>query len=114
MKKILQFIFGFFSLENYTLRNLAFFLLVIMCIQYIPLESRAGVSPIKVATMAVMPLVLLTHFRLSKAIGLVAVYYLYILFTAYILHGESFRSSTIIYMLMFLKKKPATNESFLY
>ncbi len=102
MKKIFQFIFGFFSLENYTLRNLAFYLLVIMCIQYIPLESRAGVSPIKVATMAVMPLVLFTHFRLSKAVGLVTIYYLYILFTAYILHGETFRSSTIIYMLMFL------------
>jgi len=102
MGKIIKFILSFFSIENYTLKNLAFFLLVIMCIQYIPLESRAGVSPIKVGVMAIMPLVLLTHFKLSRAVGIVFLYFGYIMFTAYLLHYESFRASTIIYMLMFL------------
>lgn len=101
MNRIISFILSFFSAKNYTLKNLAFFLLVIMCIQYIPLESRAGVSPIKVATMAIMPLILLTHFRLSKAFGILFVYFIYIIYTSYFLHYNSFRASTIIYMSMF-------------
>ena len=101
MRQIYDFIYGFFSIKNYTLKNLAFFLLVIMCIQYIPLESRAGVSPIKVAVMAIMPLVLLIHFKLSRAVGILFIFFCYILYTAYILHYESFRASTVIYMSMF-------------
>ena len=73
-----------------------------MNIQYIPLESRAGVSPIKIGMMAIMPLILLTHFKLSKAIGIIFIYFSFILLTAYIIHYETFRASTIIYMLMFL------------
>lgn len=101
MRQIYDFIYGFFSVKNYTLKNLAFFLLVIMCIQYIPLESRAGVSPVKVAVMAFMPLVLLIHFKFSRAVGILFFYFFYIIYTAFILHYESFRASTVIYMAMF-------------
>ena len=101
MNKIFQIIGALFNSENYTLKNLAFFLIVIMCIQYIPLESRAGVSPIKVATMAIMPLVFITHFKASKAVGIAFIYILYIIYTAYFLHGSSFRASTVIYSFMF-------------
>ena len=101
MNKILQIIGALFNSENYTLKNLAFFLIVIMCIQYIPLESRAGVSPIKVATKAIMPLVFITHFKASKAVGIAFIYILYIIYTAYFLHGSSFRASTVIYSFMF-------------
>ena len=101
MNKLFQIIGAFFNTENYTLKNLAFFLMVIMCIQYIPLESRAGVSPIKVATMAFMPLVFITHFKASKAVGIAFLYMIYIMYTAYFLHGSSFRASTVIYSFMF-------------
>ncbi len=59
---ITHFIAGFFSLKNYTLRNYTAYLLVIMCIQYIPIESRAGVSPVKVLTMVLTPLIFLRYF----------------------------------------------------
>ena len=101
MNKLFQIIGAFFNTENYTLKNLAFYLLVIMCIQYIPLESRAGVSPVKVATMAIIPLIFITHFKLSRAVGIVSIFMVYILYTAYVLHGSTFRASTIIYMFMF-------------
>jgi hypothetical protein len=101
MNKFFQIIGAIFNTENYTLKNVAFYLIVIMCIQYIPLESRAGVSPIKVATMAIMPLIFITHFKLSKAVGIAFIYMLYIIYTAYFLHFSSFRASTIIYMFMF-------------
>ncbi len=101
MNKIFQIIGSLFNSENYTLKNLAFFLMVIMCIQYIPLESRAGVSPIKVATMAIMPLVFITHFKASRAVGIAFMYITYIMYTAYFLHGNSFRASTVIYTFMF-------------
>ena len=101
MNKIFQIIGALFNSENYTLKNLAFYLLVIMCIQYIPLESRAGVSPIKVATMAIMPLIFITHFKATKAVGIAFLYMIYIMYTAYFLHGSSFRASTVIYSFMF-------------
>lgn len=101
MNKLFQIIGAFFNTENYTLKNLAFYLLVIMCIQYIPLESRAGVSPVKVVTMAIIPFIFITHFKLSRAVGIVFIYMLYIIYTAYFLHESSFRASTVIYMFMF-------------
>ena len=75
--------------------------MVIMCIQYIPLEGTT-ISMFKVAIMATMPLVLLLHFRISKATGIIFIYYMYILYTSYILHYNTFRSSTILYLLLFL------------
>ena len=101
MNKIFQIIGAFFNTENYTLKNLAFYLIVIMSIQYIPIESRAGVSIIKVGTMAIMPFIFITHFKLSKAVGIALIYMLYIMYTAYFLHGSSFRASTVIYTFMF-------------
>ena len=101
MNKLFQIIGAFFNTENYTLKNLAFYLIVIMCIQYIPLESRAGVSPIKVATMAIIPFIFVLHFKLSRAVGIAFIYILYIIYTAFFLHASSFRASTVIYSFMF-------------
>lgn len=101
MNKLFQIIGAFFNTENYTLKNFAYYLLVIMCIQYIPLESRAGVSPIKVATMAIIPFIFILRFRLTRAVGIVFIYILYIIYTAYFLHASSFRASTVLYSFMF-------------
>lgn len=47
------------SLFKYiTQRNIAAFLLVLFCIQYIPLESRDGVSYLKLLVSMLCPLLL--------------------------------------------------------
>lgn len=93
---------GLFNPANYTLPNLVVFVMVLMCIQYIPIETRAGVSPIKTIVMAVMPLVLLSHFRINRALILGIFYMGWLFFTAGILHPATFRASTILYTCMFV------------
>lgn len=101
MNSILRFISSLFSERNFTLKNFAFFLLVIFSTQYIPLEGRT-ISLIKVAIMAIASVVLFTHLRISKALGIIFIYIFYIWFTAYFLHSETFRASTVIYLFLFL------------
>lgn len=101
MNKLFQIIGAFFNTENYTLKNLAFYILVIMSIQYFPLESHAGVSIVKVGTMGLLVLIFLTHFKMSRAVGIAFIYMIYIIYTAYFLHGSSFRASTVIYSFLF-------------
>lgn len=55
---IWHFIKGFFQLKNYNWTNAVLFMIVLMVIQYYPLEGSAGVSPVKVAMMSVMPIIL--------------------------------------------------------
>lgn len=102
MNAVIGFFRSIFSARNITLRNFTLFILVLMTIQYIPLESRAGVSPIKVAMMAIVPFVLIKYIKITKATIIIAGYFLYILLTAGIIHTESFRASTVFYLLMFL------------
>ena len=73
-----------------------------MCIQYIPLETRAGVSPLKVALMAVMPFVLMTHFQPNKAFWLGVLYLAWIFFVGAGLYPATFRASTVLYTGMFV------------
>ncbi len=102
MNTIFYWITQFFTLRNYTLRNFAVFLLVLFCIQYIPVESRAGVSWVKVAVMAVTPLVLLKYMVVNKAVVIALLYTMWILITSYLLHPATFRYSTVIYLYMFV------------
>lgn len=101
-RAIFRFIGGFFKARNYNLRNFTAFVLVIMVIQYIPVESRAGVSPVKVATMALMPIFFLANFTFNRALICGLLYWGWIFFTAYILHPLTFRASTVIYCGMFV------------
>ncbi len=101
MNKIFQIIGAFMNAENYTLKNVAFALLVLMNIQFFPLESHSGVSPVKVGSMAVMLFIFITHFKLSKAVIIAVIYSLYIIYTASFLHSNTFRASTVIYAFMF-------------
>lgn len=73
-----------------------------MCVQYIPLETRSGVSPIKVGLMAIMPFVLMTHFQANKAFFLSMLYLAWIFFVAAGLYPETFRASTLLYTGMFV------------
>lgn len=102
MNTIFRFIMGLFQPSNYNLRNFAIFLIVLFNIQYIPLESRGGVSMVKVAVMAICPLVFfLKTFKLTKIFFWMAAYYGLVMLAAW-MHPETFRASTIIYLAMFI------------
>jgi len=101
-EKIQHWFHEVFSPSNYNLRTFATFLIVIMLIQYIPVESRSGVSMVKVSVMMVTPFVLIPYFRVTKAAVCVFCYFLYIFGTSFLLHPHNFRASTVIYLLMFL------------
>lgn len=99
---IWHFIKGFFQLKNYNWTNSVLFMIVLMVIQYYPLEGSAGVSPVKVAMMSIMPIIFLANFSINKAVVFGSMYWLWIFFTAYFLHPMNFRSSTVMYCAMFV------------
>lgn len=101
LNSLIRIIGGFFSFENYTLKNFILCILIMMLIQYIPLEGY-GVSPLKVAIMLIACFVLFTNFRLSKAAILLLLFIAYKFFTAYFINGDSFRSSTFLYSILFV------------
>lgn len=102
MNRLFYWLGELFSLRNYTLRNYTVFLLVLFCIQYIPVESRAGVSWVKVATMAITAFIMLKYVVVNKALLIALLHATWIMLTAYVLHPATFRASTVIYFFMFL------------
>ena len=96
MNRLFYWLGELFSLRNYTLRNYTVFLLVLFCIQYIPVESRAGVSWVKVATMAITAFMMLKYVVVNKALLIALLYATWIMLTAYVLHPATFRASTVI------------------
>lgn len=102
MNRLFYWLGELFSLRNYTLRNYTVFLLVLFCIQYIPVESRAGASWVKVMTMVITAFVLLKYIVVNKALIISLMYAVWIILTAYVLHPATFRASTVIYFFMFL------------
>lgn len=102
LNKIFAWISALFDSRTYTLRNFAAFLLVLFCIQYIPIESRAGVSFVKVgASMISLLVFLFCTFKATKAMMLFVVYYGFVLFAA-LMHPATLRWSTILYLGSFL------------
>lgn len=91
-----------FSLEQITLRKYTILILFLMLTQYIPIESRAGVSWVKVAMMTITPFVLVRYLKVTKAFICAFMYMSWIFMTAYFLHPWNFRSSTVIYLYMFV------------
>ena len=86
----------------FTLRNYATFLLVLFCIQYIPVESRAGVSMLKVAASCTCPIILLWKTpNISKA-GIIVMTYFFCALSSALFHYQTFRASTVFYLLSFL------------
>jgi len=83
-------------------RYFATLLLVLFCIRYIPLETRAGPSMIKTIVSGVSILILLIYApQPSKATFWGGLYFITILFAA-LAHPISFRWSTILYLLSFV------------
>ena len=98
---ISNFIRGFFHWENYTLKNFTLCLLVMMCIQYMPIEGN-GISNVKVGLMSIACIVFITNLKMSKALFMVFILYGYLFYSAYFINGDSFRSSRILYSLLFM------------
>lgn len=85
-----------------TLRNFAAFALVLFCIRYIPLESRASVSMIKTAVSVICCFVFIIKTpHVTKALIISIIYFLSILLSA-VFHIETFRASTLLYLCSFL------------
>lgn len=88
--------------KYFTLRNFAAFVLILFCIRYIPLESRAGPSIIKTAVSAICCFVCIIKTpHATKALILSVIYFLAILLSA-LFHMETFRASTLLYLCSFL------------
>lgn len=86
----------------FSVRNIAAFVMVYMCIRYIPIDTRAGVSPLKVAISALSPILLLIYSpKLSKAFLWGGFYVIAMMFSG-LFHPESFRASTVIFNLLFV------------
>lgn len=88
--------------EIFTLRNFATFVLVLFCIRYIPIETRGSISTLKTVVSAICAVIFLTKTPYAtKAFIVVVIYYIAILLSA-IIHIETFRASTILYLGSFL------------
>lgn len=85
----------------FTLRNFATFVLILFCIQYIPLETT-GISLIKTATSAICCIIFIVYVpHVTKALVLATIFFLSIFLSA-IFHIETFRISTLLYLCSFL------------
>jgi hypothetical protein len=91
-------------------QTLAILYLVVLCVQYVPVEGW-GVSPIKAGFMMIAPIVGLAYLRkvplayfrkmpLALFVGLL--YLVMAFYTAYFVNGYSYRSSTFLYHLLFV------------
>lgn len=91
------------SFSSYlTSRNIATFILVLFCIQYIPIESREGVSYLKLAVSALCPFVLLIYSaKVSKMMIMFLIYYATIVISA-LLHPDTLRWSTVFFLATFI------------
>lgn len=88
--------------SKFTLKNFAAFIVVLFAVHYIPLESRDGVSMIKtVASFMCIFVFIIYGLYMTKALACVMVYFMAIVCSV-IFHMESFRASTLLYMLSFL------------
>lgn len=89
-------------LSNVSLRNIASFILVLFCIQYIPIESRDSVSYLKLLVSALCPFILLIYSpKIGRTMMLFLIYYVTIIIVA-VMHPASLRWSTIIFMATFI------------
>lgn len=89
-------------LSYITPRNIASFILVFFCIQYIPLESRASISYFKLAVSALCPFIILIYSpKVGKNMLLFLTYYTTVIIAA-VMHPASLRWSTVIFLATFI------------
>lgn len=87
--------------KYFTLRNFAAFLIVVFCIRYIPIESRASVSYFKITVSLLCPFVFLIYTpKINKTFFLISTYLL-LVFSSAILHPETLRWTTLIFLFSY-------------
>lgn len=102
LNKIFSWVNALFAARTYTLRNFTAFLLVLFCIHYIPIESRAGVSFVKVGASVLSLFVLMVYScKVAKTMMLFVIYYVFVL-SAALMHPTTLRWSTVLYLGSFL------------
>lgn len=85
-----------------TLRNFAAFLIVVFCIRYIPIDTRASVSYFKIAVSLICPFVfVLVTPKINKTFFLILLYAVLVFSTAF-LHFKTFRWTTILFLFSYL------------
>lgn len=88
--------------ENKWTRIIATVILIMFCIQYIPIETKASVSYLKLGISFGCILVLIIYPpRIDKVLFLFIIYYLYVLTTANF-HPQTLRWSTLLFFLSFI------------
>lgn len=109
--------------KYFTLRNFAAFLIVVFCIRYIPIDSRAGISYFKIAVSLLCPFVFLIYTpKINKTFFIICSYLLFV-FSSAILHPNTLRWTTLVFLLSYFfmyqtfynlvyERKVFTNESF--
>lgn len=86
----------------FTWQSFTIALITLFCIRYIPIETRAGVSMLKIGVSFVCLFFLLHRPPyMSKALMLLATYFVTV-FICVSLHPQTFRWSTMLYLLSFI------------
>lgn len=86
----------------FTAKYWLIFIIVLFCIRYIPLETRAGPSLVKLAVSVICGFILFTRpFFFTRAVQGLGLYAI-IVFCCIYLHPDTFRWSTYLYMISFL------------
>lgn len=84
-----------------TLRNFAAFLIVVFCIRYIPIDSRAGISYFKIGVSMLCPFIFLSCTpKINKTFFIISAY-LFFVFSAAIFHPETLRWTTLVFLLSY-------------
>ena len=87
--------------KYFTLRNFAAFLIVVFCIRYIPIDSRAGISYFKIAVSLLCPFVFLIYTpKINKTFFIICSYLLFV-FSSAILHPNTLRWTTLVFLLSY-------------
>ena len=86
----------------FTWQSFTIALITLFCIRYIPIETRAGVSMLKIGISFVcLFFLLLRPPFMSKALMLLTAYFV-VVFALVSLHPQTFRWSTMLYLLSFI------------
>ena len=88
--------------KYFTLRYIAAFVLLMFCVQYLPVEGRSGVSiPKSFAVLLCVPVFFVYTMKISRAVVLFGLYYFFVILAA-VLHPETLRAGTLLYLASFL------------
>lgn len=89
-------------LNSITLRDVTAFILLMFCIQYIPLESRDSVSYLKLGISLLCPLLfILKSPYISRCVQIFVIYYALVIYAA-VSHPDTLRWSTVLFLGTFL------------